>query len=149
MLERAELLRVALVCGSEPVAASTGLTARWVSPVLYSIGVTRTDVTDSLTIDTKPLSDTHSHQSETVRLGSSTRRAQTAQTDETADEKENSDYSSPVTNGNETEWSATTIDLAGQGVSLNLGSTYYFRVRAIDQGLAGTYGTLTIETDVP
>jgi hypothetical protein len=62
---------------------------------------------------------------------------------------EDSDFSTSITNGDETEWSATTINLAGQGATLNLGTTYYFRVRAIDQGLAGTYGTLTIETDVP
>ena len=54
---------------------------------------------------------------------------------------ENSDYSSPLTNGEETEWSATSINLAGQGITLVNGTTYYFRVRAIDQGLAGTYGT--------
>ena len=62
---------------------------------------------------------------------------------------ENSDYSSPVTNGNETEWSATTINYAGQGITLNDSTTYYFRVRAIDQGLAGTYGTLTFSTPAP
>lgn len=61
----------------------------------------------------------------------------------------NSNYSSPVTNGNETEWSSTSINLAGQGISLDLATTYYFRVRAIDQGLAGTYGTLTFTTPVP
>tara|TARA_B100001939_G_scaffold24409_1_gene19787 strand:+ start:20852 stop:22150 length:1299 start_codon:yes stop_codon:yes gene_type:complete len=55
----------------------------------------------------------------------------------------NSDYSSPVDNGDETEWSATSINLAGQSISLVGGQTYYFRVRAIDQGLAGTYGTLS------
>ena len=54
---------------------------------------------------------------------------------------ENSDYSSPLTNGEETEWSSTSINLAGQGITLVGGTTYYFRVRAIDQGLAGTYGT--------
>ena len=59
----------------------------------------------------------------------------------------NSDYSSPVTNGDETEWSATSINLAGQGISLDAGTTYYFRVRAIDQGLAGTYGTLSFEAN--
>ena len=62
---------------------------------------------------------------------------------------ENSDYSSPVTNGNETEWSATTINYAGQEITLNDSTTYYFRVRAIDQGLAGTYGTLTFSTPAP
>ena len=36
---------------------------------------------------------------------------------------------------------ATSINLAGQGITLVNGTTYYFRVRAIDQGLAGTYGT--------
>ena len=61
----------------------------------------------------------------------------------------NSDYSSPVTNGDETEWSATSINLAGQGISLDAGTTYYFRVRAIDQGLAGTYGTLSFSTPAP
>lgn len=61
----------------------------------------------------------------------------------------NSDYSSPVTNGNETEWSSTSINLAGQGISLDPGNTYYFRVRAIDQGLAGTYGTLSFSTPAP
>jgi hypothetical protein len=59
----------------------------------------------------------------------------------------NSDYSSPVTNGNETEWSSTSINLAGQGISLTPETTYYFRVRAIDQGLAGTYGTLSFEAN--
>ena len=59
----------------------------------------------------------------------------------------NSDYSSPVTNGDETEWSATSINLAGQGISLTPETTYYFRVRAIDQGLAGTYGTLSFEAN--
>ena len=54
---------------------------------------------------------------------------------------ENSDYSSPVDNGDETEWSATSINLAGQGISLVEGTTYYFRVRAIDQGLGGAYAT--------
>ena len=60
----------------------------------------------------------------------------------------NSDFSSPVTNGNETEWSATSISLPGQGITLSNG-TYYFRVRAIDQGLAGTYGTLTFTFSEP
>ena len=59
----------------------------------------------------------------------------------------NSDYSSPVTNGDETEWSATSINLAGQGITLTPETTYYFRVRAIDQGLAGTYGTLSFEAN--
>ena len=54
---------------------------------------------------------------------------------------ENSDYSSPVDNGDETEWSSTSINLAGQEISLVEGTTYYFRVRAIDQGLGGAYAT--------
>ena len=61
----------------------------------------------------------------------------------------NSDYSFPVTYGSVTEWSSTSINLAGHGISLNAGTTYYFRVRAIDQGLAGTYGTLSFSTPVP
>ena len=61
----------------------------------------------------------------------------------------NSDYSSPVTNGTATEWSATSINLTGRGISLDLATTYYFRVRAIDQGLAGTYGTLSFSTPIP
>ena len=61
----------------------------------------------------------------------------------------NSDYSFPVTYGSVTEWSSTSINLAGHGISLNAGTTYYFRVRAIDQGLAGTYGTLSFSTPAP
>ena len=55
----------------------------------------------------------------------------------------NSDFSSPLSGGNETEWSATSIPIAAQIGILSNGVTHYFRVRAIDQGLAGTYGTLT------
>ena len=55
-----------------------------------------------------------------------------------------SNYSSPV--AEETEWSATTINLPGSSITLDDSTTYYFRVRAIDQGLAGTYGTLSIDT---
>ena len=55
----------------------------------------------------------------------------------------NSDFSSPLSGGNETEWSATSIPIAAQIGILGNGVTHYFRVRAIDQGLAGTYGTLT------
>ena len=57
----------------------------------------------------------------------------------------NSDYSSPV--ADETEWSSTEINLAGAGISIDT-DQYYFRVRAIDQGLAGTYGTLTFQVPV-
>ena len=57
----------------------------------------------------------------------------------------NSDYSSPV--ADETEWSATEINLIGAGISIDT-DLYYFRVRAIDQGLAGTYGTLTFQIPV-
>ena len=57
----------------------------------------------------------------------------------------NSDYSSPV--ADETEWSATEINLAGAGISIDT-DLYYFRVRAIDQGLAGTYGYLTFQIPV-
>ena len=55
----------------------------------------------------------------------------------------NSDFSSPLSGGDETEWSATSIPIAAQIGILSNGDTHYFRVRAIDQGLAGTYGTLT------
>ena len=55
----------------------------------------------------------------------------------------NSDFSSPLTGGDEQEWSATSIAIAAQIGILANGVTHYFRVRAIDQGLAGTYGTLT------
>jgi len=40
------------------------------------------------------------------------------------------------------QWSTTTIAVPSI-VSLNNGTEYYFRVQAIDQGLPGTYGTLT------
>ena len=57
----------------------------------------------------------------------------------------NSDFSSPIVS--ETEWSATSIVVQASN-SLSTG-TYYFRVRAIDQGLAGTYGTLTVNYVAP
>ena len=57
----------------------------------------------------------------------------------------NSDFSSPIVS--ETEWSATSIVVQASN-SLSTG-TYYFRVRAIDQGLAGTYGTLTFSYVAP
>ena len=57
----------------------------------------------------------------------------------------NSDFSSPIVS--ETEWSATSIVIQAS-TSLSTG-TYYFRVRAIDQGLAGTYGTLTFNYVTP
>jgi len=57
----------------------------------------------------------------------------------------NSDFSSPIVS--ETEWSATSIVVQASN-SLSTG-TYYFRVRAIDQGLAGTYGTLTVSYVAP
>lgn len=40
------------------------------------------------------------------------------------------------------QWSTTTIAVPSI-VTLNNGTEYYFRVQAIDQGLPGTYGTLT------
>ena len=57
----------------------------------------------------------------------------------------NSDFSSPIVSA--TEWSATSIVVQASH-SLSTG-TYYFRVRAIDQGLAGTYGTLTFSYVAP
>lgn len=43
----------------------------------------------------------------------------------------------------ETEWSSTSIATDALGVSLDGTTQYFFRVRGIDQGLAGTYGTLS------
>jgi hypothetical protein len=41
-----------------------------------------------------------------------------------------------------TQWSSTSIATTSV-TTLNNGTEYYFRVQAIDQGLPGTYGTLT------
>ena len=57
----------------------------------------------------------------------------------------NSDYSSPIVE--KTEWSATSIPLSATGITVDT-DTHYFRVRAIDQGLAGTYGTTTFSVPV-
>ena len=57
----------------------------------------------------------------------------------------NSDYSSPIVE--KTEWSATSIPLSATGITVDA-DTHYFRVRAIDQGLAGTYGTITFSVPV-
>lgn len=57
----------------------------------------------------------------------------------------NSDYSSPIVE--KTEWSATSIPLSATGITVDP-DTHYFRVRAIDQGLAGTYGTITFSVPV-
>ena len=57
----------------------------------------------------------------------------------------NSDYSSPI--AEETEWSSTSIALTAAGITVDT-DTHYFRVRAIDQGLAGTYGTTTFSVPV-
>jgi len=54
--------------------------------------------------------------------------------------------SGQLTNGSQTEWSATSISTTALGLDsphLANGTEYYFRVQAIDQGLPGTYGTLT------
>jgi hypothetical protein len=51
-----------------------------------------------------------------------------------------------ITNGSQTQWSATTIATAALSLPsphLAAGTEYYFRVQAIDQGLPGTYGNLT------
>ena len=54
--------------------------------------------------------------------------------------------SGQLTNGSETEWSATSISTTALGLDsphLANGTEYYFRVQAIDQGLPGTYGTIS------
>ena len=51
-----------------------------------------------------------------------------------------------ITNGNKTEWSATSISTTAlelESGHLANGTTYYFRVQAIDQGLPGTYGSIS------
>lgn len=59
----------------------------------------------------------------------------------------NADFSSPI--HTETEWSSTTIPIAATGINLTGGQTYYVRVRAIDQGLAGVYGDISFDYEVP
>ena len=54
--------------------------------------------------------------------------------------------SGQLTNGVKTEWSATSISTTALGLSdphLENGTEYYFRVQAIDQGLSGTYGSIS------
>lgn len=54
--------------------------------------------------------------------------------------------SGQLTNGSQTEWSATSISTTALGLDsphLANGTEYYFRVQAIDQGLPGTYGTIS------
>jgi len=53
-----------------------------------------------------------------------------------------SGFSSLVTNGNVTEWSSTSVEVL-VGYSLSPGTTYHFRVRAIDHGLKSAWASFS------